>query len=115
MKYGLLTSISDIIDCLSSELIVTYEEFNKTLNEMGFELPESSLDLSITPTNFYYGSGHNDRFEYRHIPTVFVKGTNVDAFSDEALKYGITRDDRINYLNYTIDLFFYKDSNVFSA
>lgn len=110
----ILTSVSDVINALPNR-VVSYEEFNEKLKELGFEIPESLLDDNIKPTFYFYGSGYNDRFEYKHIPTVFVKGTNVDAFSDEALKYGITFDNRNDYLNYTLDLFFYKDSNVFSA
>lgn len=109
-----LTSVNDVIDALPNR-VISYEEFNEKLKELGFEIPESSLNNNIIPNVYYYGSGYNDRFEYKHIPTVFVKGTNVDAFSDEALKYGITFDDRNDYLNYTIDLFFYKDSTVYSA
>ena len=103
----ILSSVSDVINALPNN-VLSYDDFNKVVNEYGCEI----RNITDYDTCTFYGD--NYCFEYRHINMLYVKGTDINAWSVKALDH-ISKDNQLGLLSYTLDKFFIVDSNIYAV
>ena len=103
----ILTSVSDVINVLPKN-VLSYDDFIKVLSEHGCEI----RDLNEYDTCTFFDDDYC--FEYRHLEKIYLKGTDINVWSNKALDH-INKDTQLDLLAYTLDKFFFIDSNIYAV
>ena len=103
----ILTSVSDVINVLPKN-ILSYDDFIKVLSDYGCEI----RDLNKYDTCTFFDDEYC--FEYRFIESIYLKDTDINVWSIDALNH-ISKDTQLDLLAYTMDKFFFFESNIYSV